>query len=148
MADHTSDFDSLSPIKQAALQLREMRQQLDEMERSRSEPIAVIGMGLRFPGGVRDPKSYWNLLRNGIFAITNIPGDRWDSMDFYDSDPTAPGKMYTRGGGFLDDISLFDAPFFNIAPREAITMDPQQRLLLQVSWEALENAGQAPDKLH
>lgn len=148
MADHISEFDNLSPIKQAMLQLREMRQQLDEMERSRSEPIAVIGMGLRLPGGINNPQSFWNLLHEGIDAITDIPADRWDSTQFYDSDPTAPGKMYTRGGGFLNDIGLFDAPFFGIAPREAITMDPQQRLLLQVSWEALEHAGQAPDKLH
>ena len=124
-----------------------MRTQLDALEAARTEPIAVIGMGLRFPGGVNSPETYWSLLRNGVDAIRDIPAERWDLSAYFDADPTAPGKMYTRGGGFLNDIDKFDPHFFGISPREAVSMDPQQRLLLEVAWEALENAGQAPDKL-
>lgn len=137
----------LSPLKRALLELREMRAQLDELESARSEPIAIIGMGMRFPGGVDSPESYWELLRNGIDAITDIPADRWPTEAYYDSDPTAPGKLYARGGGFLSDVDKFDPMFFGISPREAVSMDPQQRMVLEVAWEALERAGQAPDKL-
>jgi acyl transferase domain-containing protein/NADPH:quinone reductase-like Zn-dependent oxidoreductase/acyl carrier protein/SAM-dependent methyltransferase len=111
------------------------------------EPIAVIGLGCRFPGGATDPESFWRLLRDGVDAITEIPRDRWDIDAYYDPLPDAPGKMYTRHGGFLEDVDKFDAQFFGISPREAVGMDPQQRLLLEASWEALEHAGQAPDRL-
>ncbi|MCA0456393.1 MAG: acyltransferase domain-containing protein [Chloroflexi bacterium] len=137
----------LSPLKQALFELRDMRSQLDAQEAARTEPIAVIGMGMRFPGGVRTPAALWELLANGVDAISPIPADRWDINDYFDADPKALGKMYTRAGGFLDRIDEFDPAFFGISPREAVSMDPQQRLLLEVAWEALENAGQAPDKL-
>src|SRR5215475_3105096 len=104
-------------------------------------------MGCRFPGGANDPEAFWRLLRDGEEAITEVPPDRWDIDAYYDSDPEAPGKMYTRYGGFLDQVDRFDAHFFGIAPREAVSMDPQQRLLLEVGWEALENAGHAPGDL-
>jgi acyl transferase domain-containing protein/SAM-dependent methyltransferase len=139
--------EELSPLKRALLELREMRARLDELEGERSEPIAVIGLGMRFPGGVDSPESYWELLRNGIDAIRDVPADRWSLDEYYDADPQAPGKMYTRGGGFIDGIDQFDPAFFGISPREAVSMDPQQRLLLQTAWEALERGGQAPDKL-
>ena len=109
--------------------------------------IAVIGMACRFPGGARDLSSFWRLLRDGLDAITEVPADRWDVDAYYDSDPAAAGKMYTRAAGFLEQIDQFDAAFFGISPREAMSMDPQQRLLLEVGWEALEQAGQAPDRL-
>lgn len=111
------------------------------------EPIAIIGIGCRFPGGVNSPNSFWQLLRDGVDAITEVPASRWDVSQFYDPDPTRPNKTNTRWGGFLEAIDCFDPQFFGIAPREAVTMDPQQRLLLEVTWEALEDAGQVPEHL-
>ena len=111
------------------------------------EPIAVIGLGCRFPGA-DGPDAFWQLLQNGGDAIVEVPPTRWDADAFYDSGPEpTPGKMSTQWGGFLDQVDQFDAPFFAISPREATRMDPQQRLLLEVSWEALENAGQNPTAL-
>jgi acyl transferase domain-containing protein len=109
------------------------------------EPIAIIGLACRFPGGAVNAEDYWRILRGGIDVITEVPSDRWNIGDFYDANPEAPGKMYSRWGGFLDSIDLFDAAYFGISPREAAALDPQQRLLLEVTVEALENAGQAPD---
>src|SRR5581483_7292867 len=108
---------------------------------------AVVGIGLRFPGGANDPAAFWQLLRDGVDAIRDVPRERWDVEAYYDPDPDAPGKMNIRCGGFLDDVDKFDPQFFGIAPREATSMDPQQRLLLEVTWEALEHAGQAPREL-
>jgi acyl transferase domain-containing protein/acyl-CoA synthetase (AMP-forming)/AMP-acid ligase II/acyl carrier protein/SAM-dependent methyltransferase len=108
--------------------------------------IAIIGLGCRFPSA-SDPAAFWQLLRNGVDAITEVPADRWDVSRYYDSTPATPGKMNTRWGGFLADVDQFDPDFFGIAPREAIGMDPQHRLLLEVAWEALENAAQSPSLL-
>ena len=105
------------------------------------EPIAIVGMGCRFPGGAVDPASYWNLLVNGVDAITEIPPDRWDVDTFYHAQPGISGKSYARRGGFIRDIDQFEPECFRISPREAAFMDPQQRLLLEVVWEALEDAG-------
>ena len=138
---------SLSADKQALVALRRLRARVEELERQRTEPIAVIGIGCRFPGGVSNPDTYWQLLQDGVDAISEVPADRWDVDAYYDADPDAPGKMHTRHGGFVRDIDRFDPQFFGIAPREAIKMDPQQRLLLEAGWEALEHAGQAPDTL-
>ena len=110
-----------------------------------AEPIAVIGLACRFPGGAANAEDYWHILRGGVDAITEVPSDRWNISDFYDPNPETPGKMYSRWGGFLDSIDLFDAAYFGISPREAAVLDPQQRLLLEVTVEAMENAGQAPD---
>src|SRR5947209_4600819 len=136
---------SLSPVKRALLALKDMRARLDEVERAASEPIAIVGVGCRFPGGANDPESYWRLLRDGVDAVSEVPASRWNAAEYYDPDPDTPGKMNTRWGGFLrDGVDGFDARFFGITPREAISMDPQQRLLLEVTWEALEHAGESP----
>ncbi len=113
---------------------------------TRREPIAVIGLGCRFPGAP-GPEAFWQLLQEGVDAIREVPPDRFAVDDFYEPDAGMPGKVNTRWGGFLDDIAAFDPHFFGISPREAARMDPQQRLLLEVAWEALENAGLAVDKL-
>jgi len=143
----TPKSGGLTADKQALLALRKMRARIDELERARTEPIAIIGAGCRLPGGVTSPEAFWTLLRNGTDAVAEVPADRWDIDAFYDPDPDAPGKMYTRRGGFLDGIDQFDPRHFGITPREATSMDPQQRLLLEVTWEALERAGHAPDRL-
>jgi acyl transferase domain-containing protein/acyl-CoA synthetase (AMP-forming)/AMP-acid ligase II/alkylation response protein AidB-like acyl-CoA dehydrogenase/NADPH:quinone reductase-like Zn-dependent oxidoreductase/acyl carrier protein/ubiquinone/menaquinone biosynthesis C-methylase UbiE len=110
------------------------------------DAIAIIGMDCRFPGA-SSPEAYWELLSQGVDAIREIPGDRWDVASHYDPSPDAPGKMYVRSGGFIEDVDQFDPQFFGISPREAISMDPQQRLLLEVSHTALERAGQSPQQL-
>jgi acyl transferase domain-containing protein/acyl carrier protein len=114
---------------------------------TRRMPIAIVGMGCRLPGGVATPEAFWALLSQGRDVIREVPADRWSIDDYYDPDPDAPGRMNTRGGGFLDDIRGFDAAFFGISPREAASMDPQQRILLEVAWEALEHAGIDPSSL-
>lgn len=111
------------------------------------EPIAIIGIGCRYPGGVNGPESFWQLLVNEVDAITNIPPDRVDVAPYYDPELAAPGKIASSQGGFLEDVDKFDASFFGISPREANFMDPQQRLLLETAWEALEDAGQLPENL-
>ena len=131
---------NLSPEKRALLELQLQKR------KGLKEPIAIIGIGCRFPGA-SSPNSFWQLLKNGVDAITEVPADRWDIQKFYDGDPTAPGKMYCRYGGFLGHVDQFDPEFFGIAPREATYIDPQQRLLLEVIWEALEDAGQVPSQL-
>ena len=123
--------------------------EFEDYKRQVKEPIAIIGMSCRFPGGANDIKSFWNLLSKGYDGITAVPSDRWDVEAFYDPDPEAPGKMYVRTGGFLNTpVDTFDAQFFGISPREAEYMDPQQRLLLEVAWEALENSSINPLSLN
>ncbi len=140
-------IDKLSPLQRAVLSLEHMQSKLNMLERSKDEPIAIIGMSCRFPGGGDNPEAFWKLLRDGVDAITEVPSARWEIDTYYDSAPAIPGKMYTRSGGFLQGVDQFDPEFFGISPREAISIDPQQRLLLEVSWEALENAGQIRDRL-
>jgi len=127
--------------------LKEARARLEAAERSRTEPIAIVGAGCRFPGGADSPETFWQLLIDGVDAVSGIPPDRWHVDDYYDPTPGVPGKMYIRHGAFLEGIDRFDPHFFGISPREAMSMDPQHRLLLEVSWEALENAAIAPDSL-
>jgi acyl transferase domain-containing protein len=119
------------------LALKEARVRLEAAERATPEPIAVVGIGCRFPGGVYGPDDYWRLLRAGVDAVVQIPRDRYDVETYYNPTPGVPGAIYIREGAFLDGIDRFDAAFFGIAPREAINLDPQQRLLLEVAWEAL-----------
>jgi acyl transferase domain-containing protein/acyl carrier protein len=125
-----------------AQQVREDNQQL-----ILAEPIAIIGMGCRFPGEINTPTMFWNLIANGGSAISEIPADRWDVDAFYHPDGDMPGKIYTRQGGFLSDLDQFDPSFFSISPREACQIDPQQRLALEVAWDALEQAGQTRNAL-
>jgi acyl transferase domain-containing protein/NADPH:quinone reductase-like Zn-dependent oxidoreductase/acyl carrier protein len=134
-------------LRQALRAVEQMKLKLSAAEARRHEPIAIVGMGCRFPGGVCDPESFWELLKHGRDGLSEVPRDRWKIEEFYDPDPLKPGKMVSRVGGFLTGIDLFDAALFGIAPREAAMMDPQQRLLLEVAWEALENAGIAPSSL-
>ncbi|MEO1590397.1 MAG: SDR family NAD(P)-dependent oxidoreductase [Cyanobacteria bacterium J06632_22] len=128
-------------LREATTQIRSLRRQLDEAEQRQTEPIAIVGMACRFPGGANTPEAYWDLLRNGVDAVGEIPADRWNVDAFYDPDPTTPGTMYTRSGSFIDSADQFDPQFFGISPREACSLDPQQRLLLEVTYQALEDAG-------
>nr|WP_294524327.1 beta-ketoacyl synthase N-terminal-like domain-containing protein [uncultured Rhodopila sp.] len=138
---------TVSPVKRALIEIRDLRARLARAEAAHSAPIAIVGMGLRFPGGAIDAGTFAELLWSGTDAVGPIPSDRWPVDALYDEDPDAPGKMITRRGAFLDGVDQFDADFFGISPREAASMDPQQRLLLEIAWEALENAGHSPAAL-
>ncbi len=134
-------------LQRALATIDQMQARLDASARAQRQPIAIVGVGCRFPGGANTPEQFWDLLRQGRDAVTEVPADRWDVDAYYDPDPDAPGKSYTRWGAFLEDVDSFDPSFFGISPREAIGMDPQHRLLLEVAWEALEQAGHAPPTL-
>src|ERR1700756_193186 len=111
------------------------------------EPIAIIGIGCRFPGDSTSPDAYWKMMCAGTDTITEIPPDRWNTKTYYDPVPQRPGKSITKWGGFIKDVDKFDPEVFSVSPREADWMDPQQRLLLEASWEALEDGGQNLDRL-
>lgn len=134
-------------MTKALVEIKDLKARLQKQEAERAEPIAVIGMACRFPGGANSPEEYWELLKNGVDAIGEVPPGRWDIDALYDADRTAPGKVVTRFGGFIDDLEGFDAAFFGISPREAESLDPHQRILLEVCWAALENANLVPEKL-
>ncbi|MGD1704677.1 type I polyketide synthase [Dapis sp. BLCC M229] len=147
MDNLSQETQNLSSSKRLLLLVKQLRSKLEEFKKTEKEPIAVVGMGCRFPGGANNPDAFWELLRGGMDAAIEVPPERWDINSFYHSDPGTTGKMYVRQSNFLHgEIDKFDAEFFGIAPKEAVSMDPQQRLLLEVSWEALENAGIAPNK--
>src|SRR6201996_1435142 len=135
--------DRRAIITEALRKIDDLTARLQIAEGADTEPIAVVGLGCRFPGGVNNPAEYWRVLQDGVSGIVRVPTDRWDADAYYSEDHTRPGTICSREGGFLTawQPDEFDAEFFGISPREAAAMDPQQRLLLEVAWEALENAG-------
>jgi acyl transferase domain-containing protein/trans-aconitate methyltransferase/acyl carrier protein len=146
MDDMSKRVAGLSPAQRALLE-RRLQKANATPQPVVTEPIAIIGMGCRFPGGAGTPEAFWELLKNGFDAVSEVPANRWDHAALYDPDPATPERMNTRWGAFLDQLEKFDANFFGISPREAAQMDPQQRLLLEVAWEALEQAGQPMERL-
>ncbi|KJS58995.1 hybrid non-ribosomal peptide synthetase/type I polyketide synthase [Streptomyces rubellomurinus] len=141
--NENANEDRLRRAMAAVLQLQQRNQ---ELEHSRSEPIAIVSMACRLPGGIATPERYWEALAAGQDLIGPLP-ERWADLDLYDPDPEAAGKSYADQGGFLDGIEEFDAELFGVSPREALAMEPQQRLVLETAWEALERAGQRPGPL-
>jgi acyl transferase domain-containing protein len=142
-----NDKGARKAVMRGALEaIESLQARLDRVERARTEPIAIVGLSCRFPGS-ENPDAFWRLLSSGTDAVKEAPRDRWNKVPHYNADPPVPGTAQKDYGGFLDHIDRFDAAFFGISGREAEQMDPQQRLLLEVTWEALENAGIAPDQL-
>ncbi|MBU3751536.1 MAG: type I polyketide synthase, partial [Mycobacterium sp.] len=148
-ASSAPSADRRAIITDALRKIDDLTARLAIAEKASTEPIAVVGLGCRLPGGVSNAEEFWTLLREGASGIIRVPADRWDADAYYSDDHTVPGTICNREGGFLTSWQPdeFDAEFFNIAPREAAAIDPQQRLLLEVSWEALENAGINPQSI-
>lgn len=144
----SGESDHIRLLAEALLAIQTLKSELARLQLANREPIAVIGIGCRFPGDVSSPDDFWTLLENGLDGIVEIPPDRWDIDSYYDPDPDARGKVCTRFGGFVNGKDVFDPRFFKITPREAMYMDPQQRVLLEVAWEAIEHAGIPADTMY
>lgn len=142
----SSQTDRSTLLQDALHEISSLRRELEERDRSENAEIAVVGMGCRFPGGNRSPDEFWKFLCRKGDGITDVPPARWDVRRFFSNEAGRAGSVYVTRGGFLEGVEQFDAPFFGIAPREAVELDPQQRLLLEVSWEALEDAGVVRDQ--
>lgn len=146
MNDDTKKLEEA--LRNSFVKIEKLRDQISELENLRNEPVAIIGMSCRLPGNVNSPEEFWNLLIENKDAIIDIPSDRWNTDEYYDSDKEAPGKMYVKKGGFLQTpVDEFDANFFHISPREAEDMDPQQRVALEVAYQAIQSAGINPADL-
>ncbi len=139
--------DGMSPLKKALGTIDRLQARIEHLEAAARAPVAIVGMGCRFPGGASDPAAYWSLLAAGEAGIAPVPPQRWDADALYDPDPHTPGRLPLREGGFLGDVSGFDAAFFDIPADEAASLDPQQRLALEVAWETCEDAGIPPARL-
>jgi acyl transferase domain-containing protein len=141
--------DRRAIITDALRKIDHLTARLEIAEEGQTEPIAVVGMACRLPGGVHTPTQYWELLTSGRSGVVRVPSSRWDADAYFSDDHSVPGTICTRDGGFLTswEPAEFDAEFFGLSPREAAAMDPQQRLFLEVSWEALENTGLTPDAI-
>ncbi|MGH2353853.1 MAG: type I polyketide synthase, partial [Chloroflexota bacterium] len=147
MSTATRGTDYQALLAEAYRRVTSLSRQVEALERARTEPIAITGMGCRFPGGASDPLAYWRMLLEGVDGIVELPASRWDAPAFYaaiGAPPDVEPKVY---GGFLPEIDGFDPEFFGISPREAAAMDPQQRLFVEVAWEALEDGGILPNDL-
>ncbi|HYB40082.1 MAG TPA: polyketide synthase, partial [Mycobacterium sp.] len=135
-------------LRKALVQVERLKRKNRALLERSSEPIAIVGMACRFPGGVDSPDGLWEMVAGGRDVMSEFPTDRgWDLAGLFDPDPDAPHKSYTRYGGFVDDVAGFDAGFFGVSPTEALATDPQHRMLLELSWEALERAGIDPTSL-
>lgn len=139
--------DRRDVLKSALAAIERLQSRIDAADYARHEPIAIVGMSCRLPGGAENPDAYWSLLAEGRDAVSEVPADRWDVEAYHSKDPGVPGKAYTKAGGFLSKLDEFDPGFFGMSPREAVGLDPQQRLLLETAWEALEDAAIPADQL-
>ncbi len=145
--EQSASESQLTSVKQALLALQAARKKIDALEKQQSEPIAIIGLGCRFPGNIHSPEDFWELLLSGKDTIATIPESRWDSQAYYSANYDDAGKIITTKGSFFSQVQESDPEFFGISPREAKNMDPQQHLLLEVCWESLEHANIVPESL-
>ena len=135
----------MSIHQQALLAIRTLRAENEALRRAVNEPIAIVATACRFPGNVTDLDSYWGMLEQGRDVLEPLPFERWPGLDLQSDDPSRPGRIYARRGGFLNGFADFDPSLFRMSDAEAAALDPQQRLLIELSWDVLERAGMAPD---